>query len=69
MPAERVAEALQSIHCAAKCIGATVDQWVMVADNERRFHHRADEREIDQMLELLLQQSLLFGEDEPTDES
>jgi hypothetical protein len=69
MPAERVAEVLSSIHRSAKSIGTKVDQWVLAADGARRFHHRSDEREIDQMLELLLQQSLLFGDDDCHDES
>lgn len=64
MSAERVPEALNAIHDAARRIGDTVDQWVLMADTERRYHHRADDREIDEMLELMLQQALLFGEDD-----
>lgn len=64
MSAERVPEALNAIHDAATRIGNNVDHWVLMADAERRYHHRADEREIDEMLELLLQQALLFGEDD-----
>jgi len=41
-----------------------VDQWVLMADAERHFHHRADDRQIDDLLELLLRQALLFGEND-----
>jgi hypothetical protein len=35
-----------------------------MADAERHFHHRADDRQIDDLLELLLRQALLFGEND-----
>ncbi|GEM_PF-1582255 len=39
------------------------EDWVLNADNERRFHYRPDEHKIDELLELMVTNSFLFGDD------
>lgn len=39
------------------------EDWILNADNERRFHHRADEHKIDELLELMVTNSIIFGDD------
>jgi len=46
-----------------------VDNWILSADAERRFHYRPDERSIDELLEVMVTNSFLFGDfDEDDDE-
>lgn len=52
---------------SAKRIESMMDAWAINADAERRFHHRSDEDAIDEMLELIVLNSILFGDDEDED--
>lgn len=53
----------RSIRQANRTVHALTDKWVLQADAQRHYHFRQDDAAIDQMVELLLTNSLLFGED------
>lgn len=52
----------------ARRIESLTETWAINADVERRFHYRSDEKAIDEMLELIVLNSILFG-DRREDES
>ncbi len=42
-------------------ISTIADEWVLQADAERHFHFRTDNHEIDDLIQFLLENSLIFG--------
>ncbi|MBL8889944.1 MAG: hypothetical protein JNL67_08180 [Planctomycetaceae bacterium] len=62
--ARPAAETFRTIHRSAVNIGQLAEGWVFRADAERRFHYRSDDRQLDEMLNFLVESSLIFGDDE-----
>lgn len=58
------AETFRTIYRSAVDIGQLAEAWVFRADAERRFHYRADDKQLDDMLSFLVESSLIFGDDE-----
>ncbi|MBL8855936.1 MAG: hypothetical protein JNK57_18365 [Planctomycetaceae bacterium] len=64
MEAKPALETFKLIHQTAVSIGEIAENWVFSADAERRYHFRPDGPQLDQMLTFLVENSLIFGDDE-----
>lgn len=60
MDVSRIHEQLDE---ASRRIESLTEVWALNADAERRFHYRSDEDSIEEMLELIVLNSILFGDD------
>lgn len=59
---------LKHLDESSRRIETVSEGWALQADADRRHHHREDERSIEEMLELIVLNSILFGEDRPVDD-
>jgi hypothetical protein len=57
-------ETFQTIRRSASVIGDVAEGWILRADAERRYHFRSDHEKLDEMLSFLVENSLIFGEDD-----